>query len=234
MRSILTDAGLARIPVPALALAGRFRGSGRVRAHLDGSMAWLRFDAPAPDIVAALLPAPGAVFYGQAGKHWRRCGSLLEAQVPVDGFVPLESILFPAAAPTPGPAPELPEPGPLQLAPSDRPEAARAMLCKAADVAAWAALAPEPRFGGLRAARAGGAVLILGDALPPIDGRRYWGGRVLLPLGLRASPDLPESALAEVLAVPEHCIALLDESLELIPLSVFAPLSRASARLGAA
>lgn len=234
MRSILADAGLARIPVPALALAGRFRGSGRIRAYLDGSTVWLRFDAPAPDIVSALLPAPGAVFYGQAGKHWRRCGSLIDAQVPVDGYAPIESIIFPAAAPAPEPAPGLPAPVPLQLAPSDRPEPASALLCKAADVATWAALAPELQFGGLWAARAGGAVLLLGDALPPIEGRRFWGGRVLLPLGLRASPDLPESALAEVLAVPEQCIALLDESLELIPLSVFAPLSRASARLGAA
>lgn len=234
MRSILANAGLARLPASALALAGRLRGAGRIGVHLDGSIAWLRFDAPAPDIISALLPAPGAIFYELAGKQWRRCGSRLDADVPVDGFTALEAIIFPAAAPSPEPPPDLPPPAVLTLAPSDKPEPARALLCKAAALAAWASLAPDAAVTTLRAARAGGSVLLLGDALPAIDGRRYWGERVMLPLGIRARPDLPESTLAEALAVPSDCLALIDETLELVPLSAFAPLSRASARLGAA
>lgn len=234
MQSILTNAGLARLPASALALAGRFRGAMRIRAHLDGSTAWLRFEAPAPDIIAALLPAPGAVFYQQIGEQWRRCGSLLDADVPEQGFTALETIIFPAAAPSPEPPPDFPLPAALTLAPSDKPEPARALLCKAAALAAWACLAPDAAITSLRAARAGGAVLLLGDSLPPMEGRRFWGSRVLLPLGVRPVPELPESVLAECLAIPGDCLALLDDELELIPLAAFAPLSRASARLGAA
>ena len=58
--------------------------------------------------------------------------------------------------------------------------------------------------------------------------RRYWGEAVLVPLGLRPEPNLPESALREALAVGEGDILLLDAGrVEVVPGSVFRPLTRA-------
>jgi hypothetical protein len=85
----------------------------------------------------------------------------------------------------------------------------------------------------LQAARFGDAVLLLGERLPPIaEGERFWGQRVLIPLGFRSEPALPESALREVLEVGPDDIALLgDRRAEVIEGRALQQLTRAGVRL---
>jgi hypothetical protein len=100
----------------------------------------------------------------------------------------------------------------------------------------WAETAPTARIEGLRAARAGGLVLVLGRPAPAVDGgERFWGVRVLVPLGFRPAPALPEPALLEVVgAVAGGLVVLTGEGAEVMPLGAFRPLTRAGVRLALA
>ncbi len=237
MRGVLADAALARIPAKALSLLASLRGERRILIRLDGSIAWARWDAPGPDVIRALLPAAGAQFFEPAGDGWRPCGRLIHVlSVPTDGFLPLESVLLPAASAQAIPAPALPAAVAFSLVPLATPQPGSALFCSAADLAAWADLAPQRDFETLRGARSGGSVLVMGvSELPTVQGRRFWGERLLVPLGFGPHPDLPESTLLEALEVPGDCLAIATQSaLEIVPLNAFAPLTRASVRLGAA
>ncbi|MBK8207616.1 MAG: hypothetical protein IPK87_12640 [Planctomycetes bacterium] len=237
MRGRLADAALARIPAQALSLLAGLRGERRILVRLDGSTAWVRWDAPGAEVVRALLPAAGAEFFELVGDSWRPCGRLIHTPgVPADGFLPLESVLLPAAFAHAISAPALPAAVAFSLVPLTTPQPASALFCSAADLAAWADMAPQRSLEQLRGARSGGSVLVMGGhELPTIPGRRFWGERLLVPLGFGPHPDLPESTLLEALEVPGDCLAIATQSaLEIVPLNAFAPLTRASARLGAA
>jgi hypothetical protein len=75
----------------------------------------------------------------------------------------------------------------------------------------------------------------VGGRLPTLPGaERFWGNRVLVPLGFRPEPCWPESALAEVLGLADEELAMLRESgATAIPVAALRPLTRASARLAA-
>jgi hypothetical protein len=117
-------------------------------------------------------------------------------------------------------------------------------LCALTGLAAWAEDVPTERLAALRAAWTGGSgsraddpeVIVLGSAptLPELpDGVRFWGSdRLLVPLGFRPEPELPEPALCRALgAGPDDQVVLHGEEPELIPRGAFRPLSRASIRL---
>ncbi|MCC7510920.1 MAG: hypothetical protein IT464_16300 [Planctomycetes bacterium] len=236
MRGRLADAALARLPAPALSLLAGLRGERRILIRLDESSVWVRWDAPGPDVVRALLQAPGAEFFEPAGDGWRRCGRLIHASgVPGDGFVPLESVLLPASSAQAIPVPALPAAVAFSLVPFTAPQPTSALFCSTADLAAWADMSPQRSIEQLSGAQSGGSVLVMGHQLPTIPGRRFWGERLLLPLGFGPRPDLPESTLLDALEVPGDCLAIATQAAhEIVPLNAFAPLTRASVRLGAA
>ena len=93
--------------------------------------------------------------------------------------------------------------------------------------------AVDERLGELHAAIDGQRVLLRGQRLPLLPGsQRYWGRHVLVPLGFRPDPGLPESALVELLRLHEEQIAMLNaDRVELVPIRAFMPLSRAAVRL---
>jgi hypothetical protein len=97
----------------------------------------------------------------------------------------------------------------------------------------WADLVPSAQLAALRAARFGSWVLLLGSPPPLLpDGERYWGQRILVPLGQRVEPALPESALCEALALrPDEVFLLGASGGEVVSLEVFQPLTRAGTRL---
>jgi hypothetical protein len=79
-------------------------------------------------------------------------------------------------------------------------------------------------------------VLLLGNHLPPLPGaERFWGARVLIPLGYRPEPALLESALLEVLHLmaDELAVWTLDGA-EVLPRSALQPLTRSAVRLALA
>jgi hypothetical protein len=83
------------------------------------------------------------------------------------------------------------------------------------------------------AALFGEEVLMQGKSLPALPrGDRFWGDRVLVILGSRPEPALPESALRKVLHLGETELALLNEKgVELVPSEALQPLSRGAIRL---
>ena len=78
-------------------------------------------------------------------------------------------------------------------------------------------------------------MLVTGPAgsLPALEeGVRFWGTELLLPLGFRAEPDLPHSAIRRAAGATSDELAVLDdEGIEIIPRAIFKPLSRAAVRL---
>ncbi|MCA8910866.1 MAG: hypothetical protein KDB82_04125 [Planctomycetes bacterium] len=239
MHGVLTHASLARIPASALALLGRLRTYASVQVRIEEQRAWVRWDEAGFQVLRALLPVEGAEFFEKLDSSWHLCGYSLPAfEIPEDGFVPLAMVLTPAAVHTvPDEAEALPRVQ-FALKRSSEIHSARALLCKPGALAVWADMATLGEFNGILAARSGDLVLVTatGDAsLPPLAGaERYWGERLLFPLGYGPDPDLPESALLTALSIRDDEFALVRHAaVEVIPRGVLQPLTRASARLGA-
>lgn len=236
MHGILTHASLARIPADALPLLGRLRTYASVEVRPEGAHAWVRWDEAGFEILRALLPVERAEFFERADKLWHRCGHSLPAfNLPEEGFQPLASVLTPAAATLIAPDDETLPRVLLALKRCNQPRPSSAMLCGVNDLAAWADMATQAELNALQAAHSGELVLLLGERLPALTGaERFWGERLLCPLGWAPDPALPESALIEALQLAGNELALLRPgTLEIIPRDALRPLTRASARLGA-
>jgi hypothetical protein len=77
--------------------------------------------------------------------------------------------------------------------------------------------------------------VLLRGRLPTVPGLRLWGGDVLLPLGFRASPDLPPAVLrAAAGATAKELLLFTHDGFEAVPLAAFAPVTRAGLRLAGA
>src|SRR5207302_880885 len=146
---------------------------------------------------------------------------------------PLHDVLTPAPVrPLPPPVPDL-RPVPLALAADDRPRPTTAVAYDLATLGAWADTVPAARLAALRAAHCGGRVLVLGRRLPLLPaGERFWGERVLVPLGYRPEPALPEAAVRAALGLAEDELLLMRPgNAEVVPGSALRPLTRAGLRL---
>jgi hypothetical protein len=236
MHGVLTNATLARIPADALPLIGGLRAYASVQVRIDDARAWVRWDEAGFEILRALLPVPGAEFFERLDKHWHLCGRSLPAfDVPQMGFLPLASVLTPNRIQPVAYADVTFPKVVLALKRSNRPRNATALLCAAQALAAWADMAPTVKIAALSAARTGSLVLLSGQLLPLIEGERFWGERILCPLGWAPDPDLPEDSLLQAIGAGPSELALLQPgSVEIIPRDALRGLTRASARLGAA
>ena len=89
----------------------------------------------------------------------------------------------------------------------------------------WADGALTADIEALTAARRGGEVWLTGEQLPALaGGERFWGKRVLVPLGFRPDPDWPESALlAAAECGDDEALILTADGAEVLPRSAFAP-----------
>jgi hypothetical protein len=236
MHGVLTNATLARIPADALPLIGGLRAYASVQVRIDDARAWVRWDEAGFEILRALLPVPGAEFFERLDKHWHLCGRSLPAfDVPQMGFLPLASVLTPSRIQPVEYADVTFPKVVLALKRGSQPRNATALLCAPQALAVWADTAPTVKIAALSAARTGSLVLLCGQLLPPIEGERFWGERVLCPLGWAPDPDLPEDSLLQAIGAGPSELALLQPgSVEIIPRDALRGLTRASARLGAA
>jgi hypothetical protein len=146
---------------------------------------------------------------------------------------PLARLLVPEAVEPEVGNDSLPPPAGLHLVRGECPQPAAALLCTLATLQRWADQATSRQLAALRVARCGDQALVLGSPLPAVaNGRRYWGRRVLVPLGWRPEPDLAEPALIAALELGDQEIALWqDEGIEVLPSDPLAPLTRAGLRL---
>jgi hypothetical protein len=216
-----------------LAALAPLRAAGGVRIIVD-DRAWVAWDAPRPDVVAAVLAVPGAELFEPRDGRWVRPGDRLPAfDVPPPGDpIPLDRAVIP------GPFAAM-EPGdrelkrvPLRLVGSDVPRPTSAVRCSLAALQTWADAATTAEVTAVKAARSGGIAWLLGSRLPALPGsERFWGDRVLIPLGFRAEPDWPEASLREAANVgPDELLVLTEEATEAIPTEAFRPLTRGAVR----
>jgi hypothetical protein len=234
MASPLHDVCCASLPRSALPALAEVRCVPGVRAALAGERAWVRWEAGDEQVLGCVLPVAGIILYSARDGLWYRPGCHLPdfAFPAALDFRPLAHILTPATIDTlPAPAADF-APVRLGLVPDDRPRQTAAMECNLEELARWADTVPAMRLASIRAAILQGRLLLRGKRLPLLpSGTRYWGEAVLVPLGYRTEPELPESAVREALGVGEEEILLLSlERAEALPRAVFQPLTRAGIR----
>jgi hypothetical protein len=238
-KTTLEHVSCARLPAPALAsLAGLRRVEG-VSVLPDGEHAWVFWEDGEDAILRAVLPVSGVELYERRGDGWHRPGRRLPSfEGPPSGEpIPLDRAVTPERLSVEQSRPEVARPMPLGLIRDARPRPTTAMLCPLAGLVRWADSAPSAEIEAVRGALQGESALLLGRGLPPCPGAtRYWGSRVLVPIGFRPRPGLPEEALVEALGASDRELLRLVPvgdrlAVEAIPLDAFVPLSRAGVRL---
>jgi hypothetical protein len=207
MTTPLHEVCRASLPREALPVLAGLRARSSVHVTLDGERAWVSWTEGDEEVLRCVLPVAGVELYVHRDGRWYRFGHHLPSfgAAPGGETQPLDRVLFPAPVlPLPPPTARL-QAVPLRLAPDNRPRQASAGAYALNELTAWAEAVPSKRLGALLAARLGGRVLLLGQRLPPLPGgERFWGERMLVPLGYRAEPALPESAIREALGAAEE------------------------------
>ena len=145
----------------------------------------------------------------------------------------IDRVLFPAPMSAIQPTTNAIEPRRLGVQRDDQPRATTALLCPVAALLAWSDDVPGVQLQKLRAASMGKQLLVIGAALPLLPtGARFWGKRVLLPLGVRAEPELPESALIEAAGLANDELLLHhDDVWEAVPTVCLERVTRAGLKL---
>jgi hypothetical protein len=223
----------ARVPATGLEALAPLRARGGVRV-VRGDPVWVAWDGERPDVIAALLTVPGAELFESRDGRWFRPGAHLPAfNLPPAGEpVLLDRAILPAPIEPLEPADREPRRAPLRLVRCDVPRPTTVLRCPIAALRPWADTATSAEIAAVRAARNGDAAWLMGSKLPAIVGaERFWGDRVLIPLGFRADPDWPEAALREAAGVgPDETLVLAEQGSEAIPADAFKPLTRAAIR----
>jgi hypothetical protein len=247
------DVWRASIPVQHVPILVELRGRGEIRLLIDGAVAWISWKPGSEFIeemlVRRILPLDGAALYTEREGHWYRLGEHLPSfDVPRgDGsdWPPLERVIFPEPVRAVRSRESLQAPVPVRLVRDtvSAPRPASGLRCSPLSLAAWAEYATSARLAALSGAWLGpgssdgseGVVFVIGspESLPIVpDSLRLWGTDLLVPLGFRAEPDLPASAIRCAAGARPDELAVMDhDGIELIPHAIFKPLSRAAIRM---
>jgi hypothetical protein len=235
MAASLSDICCASFPAKFLAALADVRCVPGVRVALTSERTWLRWDNADERVLRAVLPIPGVKLYVQRDGNWFRHGHhLLALEVLADlVYRPLHEVLTPAPVlPLPPPTWEG-RPMGLTLVPDGEPHATTALMCNREALLTWADGVPAARLVELHAAHRGEQVLLLGGRQPLLPvGERFWGERVLVPIGFRLEPRLTEGVVCQALGLIEDQLLLMRaENSEILFRSSFQPLTRAGLRL---
>lgn len=239
LKTVLDQVTCARLPATALIWLAGLRRVEEISVLQDGDDAWVFWEQGDDQVVRALLPVSGVEFFEQRGDAWHLAGRRMPSfgVPPAGDRVPLSRAVTPEPFSVVFSATEDAPPSRLQLARDGRVRATTASACPLAELGRWADSAPSSAIEGLRGAIQGDLAVLLGRTLPPWPGStRYWGRRILVPIGFEPRPGLPEEALTEALGASSwEILRLIPEGdglvVEAIPLEAFRPLSRAGVRL---
>lgn len=200
----LTGPWAARVPVGALAHAGRLRGRLDVRVCGAGDDVWLRGDVIDTEVDLVLRGLPGARRYhvdaqGRAVPSGRR---IPECTLPEAGWQPIREALVVALPPTllAGQQAARVE---LRLRPGGVPRPANLLLTTLSDFARWALVAPDVRLRPLAfAVDAAACVVVRGTPLPSLPGDLHVEEcGVAVPCGREFEPALPAAIVARWLEI---------------------------------
>ena len=235
MASPFDHVGAAFLPADGLAALAAVRVRGDVSIVTAGPNAWVTWPPGVEQVWRRLLAVRGAEFFEHRDGHWYPLGqSLPRFDLPPRGEPRrLDAVLFPSPLQAAPPGEFQGVSVALRLAPSDIARPTVAIRVTIANLIPWAEQAPAADLSACRAARCDERIILRGDKLPAVkDAERFWGGRVWLPLGFRAEPDLPETATRAAAEVSLGEILLITHAgAEAIPEQAFEPLTRSSARL---
>jgi MoxR-vWA-beta-propeller ternary system domain bpX2 len=227
----------ARIPLAALPQLARLRCHPGIRVTFHEDHAWLQWPTGDDLAVAQLVPIAGVQFFaGHQGK-WYANGSRLPAHdLPAtEPSLPLDQILLPPSDERQPPVSLPIEPIPVRLVADDLPRPTSALVCSLQVLVEWADRAPSEQIEQLMGAISESRVLLTGANLPLLAGnQRFWGDRVLVPLGARCEPHVSEVDLLEAWgAGPEELVLFDGTRPEIVPSQAFIPLSRSCIRRAA-
>ncbi|MEO2088427.1 MAG: hypothetical protein ABGY75_02885 [Gemmataceae bacterium] len=224
----------ARVPFAALPRLARLRDRADIRVAEAEGVAWVRWTTSRTDVVRALLPEPGVMFFRVVNGVRFPFGSRLPtSDAPPADDRPLASVLLPAAA-EPTPPDEVPPPRvPLRLVRGGGPQPATALLCPLESLRHWADSATTAELAAVSGVVSGERAVLFGAKLPAIpDATRFYGTGVLLPLGFRLDPDLPPAVVREAVgATTGEVVLLTADGHDRIPRDRAEPLTRAGLRL---
>jgi MoxR-vWA-beta-propeller ternary system domain bpX2 len=227
------------------------RGRGEIRVMLAGDRAWVCWPTDSGMIldilVGRILPLEGVELFTERGGRWYRLWDHLPAfGVPFrdgDDGVLLDRLLIPDKLSAQRPERRISGPLRVGLVRDEAARPATAMRCSFRVLFVWADQATTSQLsclqGAWRKASDGegqvAEAFVLGSPgkLPLLpESMRYWGTDLLVPLGFRADPDLPQGAIRRVVGAGEGDLVVLDEEgFELIAWDAFKPLDRAGVRL---
>jgi hypothetical protein len=235
MATPLDDVCGACLPLTALVALAEVRCSPYVEVAIVEDRAWVRWPSDNEEMLRRLLPVRGAELFCCRGGLWYRFGSRLPSPgwPSAAAVKPLHHILIPAPVAAEPREEDAWRRCGLTLVREERPRLATALRSDLVELGRWAERATSAQLTALEGAVCQEKVLVRGGVLPPmLRAERYWGSRVLTPLGYRAEPALPEGGLLEALGADESEVAVLrDGDAELVPAGAFAPLTRAGVRL---
>jgi MoxR-vWA-beta-propeller ternary system domain bpX2 len=232
------------------------RGRVELRVLLAGDRAWLCWPADMemiPEVlVGRILPLEGVELFTERDGLWYRLGEHLPAfNVPfrdgVDGDL-LDRLLIPGKLSAQRPERQFSDALCAGLVRDDREvfRPATALRCSLPVLCVWAEQATSFQLASLQGAwrvasdgekdeDAIADAFLLGAAgeLPLLpESVRYWGTDLLIPVGFRADPDLPEGTFRRVVGAGPGDLVVLDEAgFELIARNAFKPLYRGGIRL---
>jgi hypothetical protein len=234
MAHLLTDICCACIPLESLPQLSALRTSRDLRVQITNQRAWLRWPAGLGEILDAVLPIQGVQLFAYRDGNWYRPGQHLPVfDVPKEGeTATLLHVLSPAPVATSRQPPRRRPPLSLRLVRDAQPRQTTALRCDVPALLKWAESATTRQLASVSIAVCAEHALLRGDRLPLLAGStRYWGGDVLLPLGFRWEPQLPESAMRAVIGLQTNEIALVhNEELEVICSDTLQPATRAGIR----
>jgi hypothetical protein len=235
MNAALDEVCGASFPEAALAALADLRRYPDAEVIRAGERTWLRWRAGNETVLRRVMTLPGVDLYVRGERHWYRYGCHLPAfDVPLEEEAQaLHQVLFPSPARVLLPPNVQPRPQPVRLMRDDQVRETTGLICDLTDLVSWVDTATTAQLQAIMAARLDGLVMLLGKRLPLLArGERFWGERVLVPLGYRTEPALPESALWQALNLQEEELLVVRTcGAEVIATTVFEPLSRAGVRL---
>jgi hypothetical protein len=230
----------ASLPLLSLAALADLRREVGITVTTAGDRVWVCWEAGTEAVVRRVLPLPGAELYSRRDGLWYRLGHHLPAfGLPVEdqeASIPLYRAITPEPAQAVMPDGMPSSSARLRLVRDQRVRGATAARCALAELSRWVESALTAEIAALTAAWSGDEVIVRGARLPAIAGcARFWGERVLVPLGFRPEPSLPEPALRRALHVQEGTLLVLTaQGIEEVPDAAFGPLTRAGVRLARA
>jgi hypothetical protein len=237
MSPTLDQVTCASLPTAALGVLADLRRDDQVRVVVLGDRAWVRWPVGDARVLGRLLPVAGVELYALCNGRWHRPGCHLPSfDLPAEAFgagISLAQALVPAPLKFKEPADAPLRAARLGLVRTDTPRTATALRCPVDVLGRWAERAPAAELASVLGAVAGTVALLLGSRLPALPGaERFWGDRVLAPLGYRPDPELSEPALLKALGAGSgELVVLAPTGYEIVPRHVFRRLSRASIRL---